>query len=263
MQQGRRESDQMAEISPDITFIVPALNEESNLLPLFERLLKLGNHLGHQTEILVVDDASTDQTLQVAQRASKAHPEIRVVYKALPHGIGRGFRFALSHARGRIGIIVMADGVDPLEEAVPHFCEKILNDECQLVLLSRYTSAENASSIPFSYKFFHVLFRFCATHLLGVPFRDTTYAFRAMDLHFVRRLGLRGNGFEISPELTFKTYFAGGKIGEVAGSQTRRVRGRSKFLFSKAAWGYFSVLAEGFTIRLGRIRFLSGLRRTA
>ena len=219
----------MSQRQPIITFIVPALNEELNLPPLFERLLAVEEKLGLPSEILVIDDASDDGTLRVAQEAARLHPQIRSHRKPLPHGIGLGIRTALELARGKVGIIVMADGVDPLEKAVPVFCEKILKEGCHLVLLSRYIDPEDSKTLPLAYKVFHAVFRFSTSRLLGIPYPDTTYAFRAFDLDFIKSLGLRSDGFEISPEITFKTFFSEGKIGQVPGQQTQRIRGKSKF----------------------------------
>jgi hypothetical protein len=85
---------------------------------------------------------------------------------------------------------------------------------------------------------------------LGIPFPDTTYAFRAFDTDFVRKLGLKSGGFEISPEITIKVALAGGRVGEVSGRQTRRVRGKSKFRFLRAFRGYGRVILEGVYLRL-------------
>jgi glycosyltransferase involved in cell wall biosynthesis len=237
-----------------VSFIVPALNEELNLPFLFERLLSIQAKLGLPSEILVVDDASVDRTFEVARAAAETHPEIRPIRKPLPHGLGSGVRVGLEHARGRVGIIVMADGVDPLEDAVPRFCEKVLREDCQLVLLSRYVDPGDADSIPASYKVFHRIFRFLTEHVLGIPHPDTTYAFRAFDVAFVRALSLRSSGFEISPEMTFRTFFAGAKIGEVPGRQTRRVRGKSNFRFTRVALPYARVAALGLLLRVGLLR---------
>jgi glycosyltransferase involved in cell wall biosynthesis len=236
-----------------VSFIVPALNEELNLPFLFERLLSIQAKLGLPSEILVVDDASVDRTFEVARAAAETHPEIRPIRKPLPHGLGSGVRVGLEHARGRVGIIVMADGVDPLEDAVPRFCEKVLREGCQLVLLSRYVEPGDADSIPASYKVFHRIFRFFTGTVLGIPHPDTTYAFRAFDLDFVRSLGLRSTGFEISPEITFRAFFSGARIGEVPGRQTRRVRGRSTFRFARVTLSFARVLIEGLLMRLGLV----------
>jgi len=234
---------------PVVTLIVPALNEEHDLPPLVDRLLAVERSLGHPCEILIVDDASDDHTYAVGCELAQQHEQVRVLHKGFPRGIGNAIRTALPEARGRVGVIVMADGVDPLESAVPQFCTKILNEGCHLVLLSRYLEPSDSDTIPFSYKFFHWGFRLLTRYALGIRFRDITYAFRAFDVGFLRNLPLTSQKFEISPEITFKTIFAGGKVGEVRGRQTRRVRGRSKFLFSKAFWGYTRVLLEAFSLR--------------
>jgi glycosyltransferase involved in cell wall biosynthesis len=243
-----------------VSFLVPALNEEHNLPTLFERLLAIEDGLGVPCEIVVVDDASDDRTLETAREAAKRHPQIRPIHKPLPHGIGLGVRAGLAAARGKVGIVVMADGVDPLEDAVPQFTRKVLDEGCQLVLLSRYTAPGDAKSIPMSYKIFHVLFRFVTTKLLGIPYADTTYAFRAFDVDWLRSLPLDAEGFEISPEITFRTHFAGGRIGTVPGRQTRRVRGQSKFRFGRVAPGYTRMLLLALRMRLlpGRAAGVAG-----
>ena len=151
--------------------------------------------------------------------------------------------------RGKVAVVVMADGVDPLETAVPQFCDKILLEGCHLVLLSRYAVPSDSDSIPFTYKFFQSGFRLLTRYGLGIPFPDTTYAFRAFDTDFVRKLGLKSEGFEISPEVTFKVVLAGGKVGEVSGRQTRRLRGKSKFRFLRAFRGYGRVVSECLYLR--------------
>src|SRR2546428_4292627 len=223
---------------PTVSFIVPALNEQDNLGPLVERLLAIERTQACPCEILIVDDASSDATYDVGARLAGLHPQVKVLRKELPRGIGRAVRHALARLRGRVAVVVMADGVDPLEEAVPQFAAKILAEGCHLALLSRYTTAADSASIPFSYKFFQAGFRFLTRYALGIKFRDTTYAFRAFDADFVRRLGLKSGGFEISPEITFTVIFAGGQAGEGPSRPTRPARRPSKLPLAKAFRGY-------------------------
>jgi dolichol-phosphate mannosyltransferase len=233
---------------PIVTFIVPARNEEENLGPLVARLAAI-ERTSYACEILIIDDASSDATYEVGTQLAMREPRVRILHKEKPQGIGRAIQYALPYVRGSLAIIVMADGVDPLETAVPQFCHKILKEGCDLVLLSRYTAASDSDSIPFTYKFFQSAYRFLTRYALSIRFRDTTYAFRAFDPKFVRNLGLKSGGFEISPEMTFKVIFAGGSVGEVSGRQTRRVSGKSKFRFVRAFPGYTRVLLEAFYLR--------------
>ncbi len=233
---------------PVVSFIIPALNEQDNLAPLVERLTALDSS-ARPCEILILDDASSDATYERGLQLAEQNPRVRILRKDEPRGLGRAIRHALPHVRGKLAVVVMADGVDPLETAVPQFCDKILLEGCQLVLLSRYTTPSDSDSIPFTYKFFQSGFRLVTRYGLGIRFPDTTYAFRAFDADFVRKLGLKSEGFEISPEVTFKVILAGGKVGEVGGRQTRRLHGKSKFRFLKAFRGYGRVVVECLYLR--------------
>jgi hypothetical protein len=157
-----------------------------------------------------------------------------------------------------VGVVCMGDGVDPIA-AIPDFADRVLNRGAHLVLLSRYVKPEDAKSIPRTYRFYQRIFRTLCRLGVGLPFRDPTYAFRGFDLEYVRGLGLTSGGFEISPELTLKTWTEGGEIQELAGRQGRRLAGESKFVFSRQAQGYARVLAEA--ILRDRVRFRGRRRR--
>ena len=236
---------------PDISLIIPALNEEGNLTSLIQRILAILKENDLQAEILIVDDCSSDGTLAEARGLEVRFPEVRALHKPLPHGLGRGVRFGIEHASGRMGVVIMADGVDPLSTIVD-FKRAIIDQGAQLALLSRYLNPGDAESIPWSYKAFQYFFRWTSYLWVGVRFKDTTYAYRAFDIDYVRALNLRGDGFEISPEITFAVFLSGGRIKEVRGQQTRRVNGMSKFLFRRAAGGYSRVLLTALSRRLFR-----------
>jgi hypothetical protein len=74
---------------------------------------------------------------------------------------------------------------------------------------------------------------------------------------------IQSEGFEISPEITFRTYFAGGAIAVVPGSQTSRVHGKSTFQFARVARGFARVAAHGLLMRLGLLDSVShtGVRK--
>lgn len=235
----------------DISLIVPALNEEGNLRDLVSRILAVVTLHNLNAEILIVDDCSTDGTLREAQELQEEFPQVRALHKELPHGLGLGVRHGIEHSRGRMGVVVMADGVDPIE-TILDFKRAVLDEGANLVLLSRYLGTGDADSIPWSYKSFQYLFRWITYLIVGLRFKDTTYAYRAFDIDFVRKMNLKSTGFEISPELTFGVHLSGGRIAEVRGRQTRRIKGVSKFAFRKALFGYGRILLIAFLKRISR-----------
>ena len=226
---------------PEVSVIIPCLNEEQNVPSVVDKLVRLLDEVKLESEILIVDDCSDDYTFREALLLSNRYPNVHALHKGLPRGIGRAIRFGIDHARGRVGVVVMGDGVDPIA-AIPDFRERILEHGDQLVLLSRYIDPEDSRSIPWTYRFYQRIFRFLCRTLVGLRVKDPTYAFRGFDLDYVRTLGLTATGFEISPEITLKTWLDGGRIHELPGQQGRRIAGESKFIFSRQAEGYARVL---------------------
>lgn len=234
---------------PDISIIIPCLNEEQNIPQLVNKLDALIRHHNLQAEVLVIDDCSDDYTFRESFILQKDFPFLRTLHKGLPRGIGHAIRHGIKHAQGKMGVVVMGDLVDPLE-AIIDFSEKILKGGYKLALLSRYLAVEDHKNIPLSYKFYQWWYRFLCQLLVGIQVKDITYAFRAFDLDWVRGLNLESGGFEISPEVTLKTFIDGGKIVEIKGRQGRRLMGESKFLFSKEGFGYCAVLIQAVFMRL-------------
>ena len=231
-----------------LSVIVPCLNEEQNIPVLVEKLQDVIRANDLDGEILLVDDCSDDYTFREALFMEQRFPNIRALHKGLPRGIGNAIRFGIDHARGRVGSVVMGDLVDPLQ-ALPDFVSKV-EGGAKLALLSRYMNPEDSRTIPFSYRFYQRIYRTLCRLFVGLKVRDITYAYRGFSLAWVRSLDLKSEGFEISPEITLKTFLHGGSIVELKGRQGRRLVGESKFVFSREGFGYARVLMEATLARL-------------
>jgi glycosyltransferase involved in cell wall biosynthesis len=233
----------------EISLIVPALNEEDNLEELVKGVESVIKRHQLATEVLIVDDASTDNTFVRATCLAENYPFVKPLHKGPPRGMGLSIWYGMQHAQGKVGVIIMADHVDPID-TIPIFRDKIIKEGYDLVLLSRWTNSGDTENIPPIYRFYQRGFRFLSRLLLGIKIQDITYAYRGFNMDFIRSIGLMSHGFNISPEITFRTYYAGGKICEVPGRQGRRYRGVSKFLFSRAYLEYGGVLFRAFVCRV-------------
>jgi glycosyltransferase involved in cell wall biosynthesis len=228
----------------EISLIVPCLNEEQNIPVLVEKLNMILSCYSLKGEILIVDDLSDDYTFREALIAERSYPIVRALHKGNPRGIGNAIKFGVHNARGKMGVIIMGDLVDPLH-AIPDLYQKIVHEGYDLALLSRYIKPEDSQSIPFLYRFFQWWFRFFCRIFLGMQIKDITYAFRAFNIEHFKKMKIESGGFEVSPELTIKTFLTKGRIAEISGRQGRRFSGESKFLFAKSGWGYGRVLLKG------------------
>ncbi len=95
--------------SPFLTVFTPAYNEEGNLLHCIETILGKMDELGISSEILIVDDGSTDRTFHIASSIAKENSRVQVIRQAKNQGIGKAFVRAIQHARGQWFIFIPAD----------------------------------------------------------------------------------------------------------------------------------------------------------
>lgn len=106
----------------ELSIIIPAYNEELRLPASLEKIAKYVREKQPDTEVLVVDDGSTDRTAAVAESWRDRIPGLRV----LSNGINRGKGFSVRHgslaARGRIILFTDADLSSPIEEGEKLFC---------------------------------------------------------------------------------------------------------------------------------------------
>jgi len=109
----------MPEENPFLSVIIPALNEEERLPATLEQVF---DFLGRQTytfEVLVVENGSTDRTLDIAQGFARRHPSLRPIHEP-QRGKGRAVRRGMLAARGAYRFICDADLSMPISE-LSHF----------------------------------------------------------------------------------------------------------------------------------------------
>ena len=100
------------------TVIVPAYNESQNVKQVVDGLATELRKDDIPFEILIVNDNSTDDTVEVVEGLRTEYPEIRLVHNTPPGGLGRALRFGFAHAEGEVIAIVMADSSDSPEDVV-------------------------------------------------------------------------------------------------------------------------------------------------
>jgi len=240
----------------ELSIIVPCLNERESLPIILPKLADLILRERLDGELVILDDASVDDTFAIAQSLMSRYETIqwRVFRRYQPRrGYGAVVRYGLAHALGRYAISVSADDVDPIE-MIPEYLRR-MRAGAALVQCSRYTNKGDSSTIPFKYKFYQVIYRRLVRLLLGQEIRDSTYSFKMYERVPMLAIGLSSNRFSISPEITFKALLSGGRIEYVPGSQGTRIYGISKFRFLKEGRGFAWVLFRSALHRIGILWF--------
>lgn len=103
------------EDGPDLSIIVPMLNEEGNIRLLAERTERSLAAVGASFELLFVDDGSTDGSVEEVRRLAAERPGVRLIALARNFGKEAAMLAGYDHARGRAVIVVDADLQQPPE----------------------------------------------------------------------------------------------------------------------------------------------------
>jgi len=99
-----------------ISIVVPAMNEQENVLPFYETVKGVTDTLpGFQWEFLFVDDGSTDSTVERIQALIEIDPRVRVLRLSRNFGSYAAIKAGFDNARGDACISISADLQDPPE----------------------------------------------------------------------------------------------------------------------------------------------------
>jgi polyisoprenyl-phosphate glycosyltransferase len=110
------------------TVVLPCYNEQDHVLEEIERITAAMEADGMSYELLVIDDASTDNTLEVLRGAQQRFPKMRLMPFRRNGGSGTARRIGTREARGDIVVWTDADMTYP-NERIPEFVRMLLTDD--------------------------------------------------------------------------------------------------------------------------------------
>lgn len=97
-----------------ISIVTPCFNEEENVMEVYQQVKDIFAQIaGYRYEHIFIDNASTDQTVQILREIAKNDFNIKVIINSRNFGAARSPYHALLQSRGDATIVVMADLQDP------------------------------------------------------------------------------------------------------------------------------------------------------
>ncbi|MBA3523645.1 MAG: glycosyltransferase family 2 protein, partial [Geodermatophilaceae bacterium] len=110
----------------DVTVVLPCYNEQDHVLEELARITVALDDSGLDYELLVIDDKSTDNTLDVLKQALPSYPRMRLMPFRVNGGSGTARRIGTAEALGRIVVWTDADMTYP-NERIPEFVQYLYN----------------------------------------------------------------------------------------------------------------------------------------
>jgi dolichyl-phosphate beta-glucosyltransferase len=208
-----------------LSLIIPAYNEAGRIGPSIEKAFRYFQDAGYEAEILVVDDGSSDSTLESVKQAFARKPAslVNVTTRLVPLGKNQGKGAAVAkgmlEAKGDVRIFTDADFSTPVAE-VRKVIPLIVSGEYDVVIGSR--ALEGRALVKkhqpwyreMMGRFYNVLVQ--ALVFRGIP--DTQCGFKGFSAEAAERLfsKARVTGFSFDVEILFLAKRYGYRVKQIA-----------------------------------------------
>ncbi|MCS7007737.1 MAG: glycosyltransferase family 2 protein [Gaiellaceae bacterium] len=216
------------EPSPEISVVIPCLNEEAAVGGVVDAAWKGIRRTGRSGEVIVVDNNSSDRSAEIAAARGAT-----VVAEPIP-GYGSAYLRGLSVARGHYIVMADADGTYPLTE-LHAFVERLAAGD-DLVLGSRFAGTIHDGAMPWANRYLgNPVLTGLLNLLFGVKVSDAHCGMRALRRDVLSRLDLHSTGMELASEMVFKAFRRGLRVSELPIDYFPR-EGESKLNRFSDAW---------------------------
>lgn len=200
-----------------LSILIPVYNEEAFIQALIERVYS-ADLLGYKKQVIVIDDKSTDKTLQILQNLQKkykfileSHPENR--------GKGGGIKTGLKKAKG--DLIITQDGdLEYHPDDIKNLLKVYQKDSDPVIYGSRNLGPSKKGYLltHFAGSLITALFNL----LYGTKLTDLHTGYKLFRADLIQNASLQTNGFDFCHEITAKVIKKGYKIKEVPISYSAR-----------------------------------------
>ncbi|MCM8778967.1 MAG: glycosyltransferase family 2 protein [Candidatus Omnitrophica bacterium] len=182
-----------------LSIVIPAYNEENRLPNTLRKIKDYVERKNFRSEIIVVDDGSTDRTIEVIQKLDI--PNLKIVSNSTNQGKGAAVKRGVLAARGEYILFTDADNSTPIEE-LEKFLHRLGKDK--ILIGSRYLKG---SKIMIKQPKFRIIIgrlgNYLIQKILPIGIKDTQCGFKlfprmaAQEIFPRQRVKLFGFDFEI------------------------------------------------------------------
>ena len=209
-----------------LSIVVPCYNEERTIERCLQRLLKIQNQ-NLSLEIIVVDDCSSDRSLELARRMADRRKEITILTHDTNRGKGAALQTGFQHAGGDVVAVQDADlEYNPSE--LTRLIEPILNNDADVVFGSRFSTSGAPRVLYFWHSVANKFLTLLSNMLSDLNLTDMECCYKVFRREVIQRIDISESGFGVEPELVAKVARMRVRIFEMGISYSGRTYAEGK-----------------------------------
>lgn len=198
------------------SIVLPAYNEAERIAATLDKVLRYARQPGGTTEIIVVNDGSSDSTAEIVREYALRQPALRLIENPGNRGKGFSVRNGILHARGDLLLFSDADLSSPIQEADKLFAA--IQAGADVAIGSRWVRKElQVKRQPIHRRILGRMFNLALRVVLGLNFKDTQCGFKAFRRSAAQQIfplqRIERWGFD--PEVLYLAKSAGLRVEEV------------------------------------------------
>ena len=206
-----------------LTILFPCLNEELTIGKCIKEAKKNLKNKEFNYEILVVDNGSTDKSVQICKKLGA-----RVIYEN-KKGYGSALITGIKNCKGKYTIMLDSDYTYSLYN-IDLYLNKI-KEGYDLIVGNRFTGLMEKGAMPFFNKYFgNPILSFIGKKMFPCNVNDFHCGLRIFNTEKIRNLNLKCEGMEFASEMIAKACLSNLKIGELEVKLRKTNRNRKSHL---------------------------------
>ena len=223
-----------------VSVLVPARNEEGNIGRVIEKSIRVLESRGLDGETVVINDGSTDGTLEEVQALARKYPQVKILSHRRNLGLTESLRTGFRHCTGDIIIFLPGDMESDPEEDIPKLLDKMAEG---YDVVAGWRQGRHDGKV-FVSRIYNIVSRW----LFGVKAHDMNWI-KAMRREVVDGLYLRSDWHRF---ILMIAASEGYRIGEVKTNYYPRKKGRSKYGLGRLPVSFLDVLVVKFLLTFRR-----------